>query len=423
MWRCVVNIGLGFAYRVVGDVGAAARAFEEASRLGEKGGNLSGALFAFSNCATLLISQGQLHEAERIYKEALRVAAAHGGELLPITGHIHIGLGRLLYEWNDLTGAREYLEEGLRRSNSVGYAAPDVMLALARVRKAMGHDSAAREIAEQADKLGERPDAHSHFVAQARLERVHLHLMEEEVQPAAQWARSSGLKPDDPPNTWREAEYLMLARVLVATGKADDALPLIEALMRLAEVSGRQGDLLSLLIVKTIAYQQSQRGAEARLTLERALELGEGGSYVRSLVDGGEPVRSLLSAIYQSLKRGQAGNRFSRDYVERLLLAVRKGDAQAVRAEVQVGEGTAQASAASVNSPSANAPAELVEPFSERELEVIKLIAAGRSNQEIADQLFVALSTVKWHVNNIYGKLNVKSRTQAAKRARQLGLL
>jgi LuxR family maltose regulon positive regulatory protein len=105
------------------------------------------------------------------------------------------------------------------------------------------------------------------------------------------------------------------------------------------------------------------------------------------------------------------------------LLAFRAGDVSGGADETPSGEGEVRPSPGSVASTAAVAPAELVEPFSDRELEVIRLIAAGRSNQEIADQLFVALSTVKWHVNNIYGKLNVKSRTQAAKRAGQLGLL
>jgi LuxR family maltose regulon positive regulatory protein len=296
------------------------------------------------------------------------------------------------------------------------------MLALARVRKAMGHETAAREIVEQADKMGDRPNAHTLFATQARLERVQLHLMEEEVQQAAHWARGSGLNPEDPPNTWREAEYLMLARVLVATGKPDAALPLLEAFIKIAEASGRQGDLLSLLIVKTTAHQQSQKGSEARTTLEQALELAQSGSYVRSFVDEGEPIRAVLSSIYQAIKKGHGGDRLSRDYVEKLLLAFRNVDANAGKDEAQSSEGEVRPASINVDSTAA-APAELVEPFSERELEVIRLIAAGRSNQEIADQLFVALSTVKWHVNNVYGKLNVKSRTQASKRARQLGLL
>jgi LuxR family maltose regulon positive regulatory protein len=409
MWRCVVNVGLGFAYRVVGDVAAATRAFGEASELGQKGGNLSGALFAFSNCASLLITQGKLREAEQQYREALRVAAAHRGEALPITGQIHIGLGRLLYEWNELEEARGYLEEALRRGEAIGYAAPDVMMSLARVRRALGDHSAARELADKATRLLDEPDQHSIFALQAQLERVSLALAENEVDLASRWARSSGLSPDDEPNPWRQSEYLTLARVLIAQRKPDVCLPLIDRLTRLAEASTRWGDVITYLVVQATAYQAKDESDNAVACLNRALALAEPAGYVRSFVDEGSLLHAPLNQIYQSLKKGQSGFGFSRDYVERLLLAFLQQNQRDGSYLSQPGVSTK--------------PAGLVEPFSDRELEILRLVASGSSNQEIADKLFVAVSTVKWHVNNIFGKLGVKSRAQAAARAKQLKLV
>ena len=124
-------------------------------------------------------------------------------------------------------------------------------------------------------------------------------------------------------------------------------------------------------------------------------------------IDEGEPILSLLNDIHQSLKRNRnPGISASRDYVERLLSAAR---------------GQTVVSAKPSQTPTANLT--LVEPLSDREMEIILLISAGHSNQEIADKSFVALSTVKWHINNIYGKLQVTSRTQAILRAQQLGLV
>jgi LuxR family maltose regulon positive regulatory protein len=182
---------------------------------------------------------------------------------------------------------------------------------------------------------------------------------------------------------------------------------MLETLIRMAETSKRSGSLIEALVVKAGATASMGDTDGARASLERALMLAEPEAYVRIFVDEGKPVETLLGQIYQGLKRGDASVGISRDYIERLLLAFRTGSEQR--------EGGEQSTASRV--------AGLVEPFSERELEVIRLLSTGLSNKEIAVRLFVALSTIKWHVNNIYGKLNAKNRTQAISRARDLGMV
>jgi LuxR family maltose regulon positive regulatory protein len=408
IWRCVVNIGLGYAYRVAGNITAAAQSFAEASRLGHVGGNLSGALFARSNWASLLIMQGRLHEAEQVYQDALRVAAAHKGDLLPITGQIHIGLGRLLYEWNELEQAARYLAEGLKRAEAFGFCSPEVLMMLARVRRAEGDEETSQLLVAEAIEDLQTSETHIHSAMLARLEHVRLMLAQGDVQAASRWAKTSGLSFDAEPTAWREPETITFARVLIAQGQAEKIMPLVEALRRAATAGGRRGSLIEILAVQATAYHASGQATAAQTCLGEALAMAEPERYVRVFVDEGKPMLALLHQVYQSLKERPASATFSREYVERLLIVQRKAETVTVRAPEAVATTTQQP---------------LVEPLSQRELEILRLIAAGRSNKEIAQELFVAVSTIKWHVNNIFGKLNVQSRTQAIARAQRLGIL
>jgi LuxR family maltose regulon positive regulatory protein len=403
-WRSVVNISLGFAYRVAGDIAAATRAFSEAGRLSEAGDNLSGALYAHNNCGALLISQGQLSEAERVYREALRIARDRKGELLPITGQIYIGLGRLLYEWNRLDEAARCLDEGRKRAETGGVHLADIFMTLARVHYAARDVEAMRRAIDAAARSSAMQGISAAFMAQAELEGARLELAQGDVAAAVRWAKGANLDTAQP-TSWRENEYLTLARVLIAQGMAERALSLLESLHRAA--SGRAGSLIEILVLQAIALRASGKLDEALGCLKKSLALAEPADYVRVFVDEGEPLAALLHQVYQGSKkqrRWQAD--FSREYVERLLLELRSGkndqdnSAEAIEANDR-----------------------LVEPLRTRELEILRLIAAGHSNQEIAAKLFVAPSTIKWHVKNLYGKLNVGNRAQAIARAQQQKLL
>jgi LuxR family maltose regulon positive regulatory protein len=408
-WRCVVNISLGFAYRLAGEITAAARAFIEASRLGEAGGNLSGALYALSNCGALLISQARLSEAERLYRDGLRMARERKADLLPILGQIHFGLGRLLYQQSRLDEAAHHLNEARARCEAGGFPAADVMMSLSRVRYAQRDDEAAQAAMSEAMQSSGLSGISAIFAAQAEMEQARLKLSQGDAAAARRWARAAKLSLDQP-LLWREAEYLTLARLLVAQGEAERAMPLLELFREAAVATERQGSLIEILAVEATALEASGRGEAAQDCLKQALGLAEPEGYVRVFVDEGEKMLALLQQIYQQLKkdRGEEDG-FSRKYVERLLMEW--------RGERQGADGLPETNGAN------NSASELVEPLSERELEILRLIAAGLANQKIAEKLFVAPSTIKWHVGNIYGKLNVRSRTQAIARARQLKLL
>jgi LuxR family maltose regulon positive regulatory protein len=193
-------------------------------------------------------------------------------------------------------------------------------------------------------------------------------------------------------------DYVMAARVLMAQENLDEAARLLQGLLEQAEKGGRRTRQIEILLLQALTADAQGAGAQALVPLEQALSLAEPEGFVRAFVDEGPPMARLL---YRAASAGRAPG-----YVGRLLSAFPSTEPQPV------------ASAA------AGAPgAEMIEPLSERELEVLLLIAEGLTNQEIAARLFLSLNTVKGHTRNIYGKLGVHSRTQAVSKARTLGLL
>jgi LuxR family maltose regulon positive regulatory protein len=191
---------------------------------------------------------------------------------------------------------------------------------------------------------------------------------------------------------------MILARLLIAQGRRDEALKLLQRLLESAQACGRTSRAIEILILQALALQAENDTDQAITSLERALTFAEPGGFIRIFVDEGPPMAHLL---YEALARGIAP-----DYVHRLLSAF--PDAKPEPA----------------SPPSTQASkSDLIEPLSEREIEVLELVAEGLSNQEIASRLFLSQHTIKAHTRNIYGKLDVHSRTEAVARCRALGIL
>lgn len=393
-WRSVVSSSLGQVYLRAGNVPGAAQSFGAASRLGSQGSNLTATLSAIHRQAQLLMVLGQLRNAERAYREGLRLAAERGGDAWPILAPIYLGMGRLQYEWNDLIAAEGYLAQAARVAEANGAAAPEVLLATARVQQARGNSAAARLLVDQA---GDLLAAHTKLRAAEWAvwpEGVRILLAQGEVRAARRWVAAWGLSLDEEPVLWRGPEYLALARLTIAEGRPEAALPLLRSLQAIAAAGGCRGLEAETCLVLALAYQAVDDAAGALAHVQAALRVTAPEEFVRLFADEGQPIITLLGQIKDH------------DYVPHLFaMLTKKSETPAPGPTPDL---TAQL---------------LVEPLTERQLEILKLIAAGYSNQEIAGELFLGVSTVKWHLLGIFGKLQVKNRTQAVAHGRQLGLI
>jgi LuxR family maltose regulon positive regulatory protein len=409
MRGAVTNI-LGAAYDSVGDAVAAGRAFSEAAELSRAAGNILIAHIALGNLSRVQQIHGRLHEAAETCRSALQMAATGGGPVLPAAGTAHVGLAAVLREWNDLNAARGHLDKGIELGRRAGIVelvvAGSVMLA--RVHEAQGDLDGAVKTIQEAARLAKNYEVSAGLIVEVAACRARLLMAQGHLEVASRWAHESGLDADCGAVHLQHTEYLVLAQVLIASARSDQpncwdqAMMLLGRLLQDAEAQGRMGHAIEVLALQASALQERGETAPAMDALARALSIGEPEGYVRTFVDMGAPMSGLL---HQAMARGLAP-----EYVRKLLVAF-GGTAETAQGAAEVAGG----------SPSAGHS--LVEPLSEREMEVLMMVVAGLSNREIARRLVITEGTAKWHVHNIYGKLAVHSRTQAVARAKELSMI
>jgi LuxR family maltose regulon positive regulatory protein len=410
--RSVLADNLGMVHLLNNDVDAAIDSFEQAVELSQRTGNLMISIGALCNVAGLWMIRGQLRKANELYERALRMATNHRGRLLPVAGKAMLGLGEIWREWNDLDKAANYLTQGIDLMHQYGEIGTIMgCLTLGRVKLAGGDLDAAQALADQAQDIAVRFDATmiddvivstfqaQIWIVQGRLEEVRdwVEEVESKRNAAVEPERLEQI-PKRPLGQLQIIEYLTLARMYVALGREEDALDVLESIRLSTEDYGHIQTLIRILVLKSVAYHKLRQVDQAIEALQRALTLGEPEGYTRVFIDEGEPMSRLL---YTAAAQG-----INPEYTGRLLSSL------------------SDELVAPIPPERASSPGgELIEPLSDRELEVLELIAQGLSNQEVASNLYISLSTVKGHTGNIYGKLGVKNRTQAVAKARSLGLL
>ena len=403
--RGLSDILPGFAYWASGDLEAAHKAVTDAISNMRMTGKIPFIISFTSYLADIQIAQGRLHETEKTYLHLLEYVTERGGTEVKETAVLHLGLSELYFERGDLETAKRHLQ----RSKELGEqpAFPPWyrhwVCAHVRIMKAQGDLDGVIEMLNGAERLYYRhpiPDMRplAALVAQAQLAQGNL-------IEVLRWVHEQGLSVDDDLSYLREFEHITLARLLIAQYKHDQvdetiqgAMGLLERLLKAAEGGERNGSIIEILLLQALAYEARKDIYTALKPLARALKLAEPEGYFRIFVDAGPPMARLL---YKALSREIAP-----DYVHRLLGAF-PGDEPEKADSLQP----------------QRRDSELIEPLSEREIEVLQLIAEGLSNQEIGSRLYLSLNTVKAHTRNIYGKLGVNNRTQAGARARALGIL
>jgi LuxR family transcriptional regulator, maltose regulon positive regulatory protein len=392
--HCTVAFILGNANVRAGNVAEAEKCFAEAARLGEQSGNIHIALPALCILAEQGARHGRLHHAFRAYQDALRLGTGESGHLLPIASQALVRIGNLYFEWNDLVAAGQHLEKSVELSALWGNADVQMFcnLSLARLRQVQGNQNAALTRLAEAVQIAQRSTLTAPASAILAAFQMRIALANGDLPSAAQLAEQRGLRHDGELNAVTEVEYIAYARVLVAQRDFAAADALLERLYQKAEADHRRSSVIEILILRSLVFQALTDISQALTMLGTALALAEPEGYVRVFIDEGEPMIELLR---------RAGSRgIAPRYVTNLLSATTP------KAEI-----------------SDRAVQPLIEPLSEREIEVLGLLAAGLSNQAIAEKLFVAVGTVKAHTSSIYRKLDVTNRTQAVARARDLNLI
>jgi LuxR family maltose regulon positive regulatory protein len=400
--RSFAAFRLAEAYRTADDLEAASAAFAETAELGRAAGHEYLVLRAMSRQAKLQMAQARLRKADHVLQRTLRFAVERGGDSLLATGEAYVVVGKLLYEWDKLETAARRLKEGIRLAERMGQfdTLVEGYVTLSRLEVAQGNAESALESALEASKLAQRSGA-GEVIVEAAAWNARLHLTRNDLTAAVLELERIADVPAVSVSMVRETEQLARARLTVARGEHEEALRLLEALRQSTEAAGRTGKLIEILTLQALALWERSRRERALGTLMRALALAEPEGYVRTFVDEGAKVGELLSAALEARQRGHpdAAIRIPARYLAKLLAVLAQESAAP-----DVGE-------------------QLSEPLSERELEVLALIAAGDSNEEIASKLFVSVSTVKTHINNLYRKLGTRSRTQAVARATEMSLL
>ena len=386
-----------------GELEAAHRAFADAIALMRTSGNTLSAIRGTFVLGDIRVAQGRLHEAAGIYESGLRLATEQVETAAPETDELHLGLCELHREWGDLEGASARLRiitESAERSAHAGNR-QRWCTASARVREARGDLGGALDRLDEAETHDIRSPLPR--VRPIAAMKVRIWIAQGRVDEAMEWVRDRRLSVDDDLGYLREFEHITLARVLIARHASGgderslhEALALLDRLRTAADEGGRTGSVIETLVLESLARRALGDVRGALQPLQRALALAEPEGYLRVFVDEGGRMRDLLR---HATARGIAGG-----YTRRVLSAF---DAPAPAA-TPPGGGPAQGSVRSLTT---------------RELEVLRLIAAGLRNQEIAHHLSISQATVKRHIANAYDKLGARHRTEALARANELKLL
>jgi LuxR family maltose regulon positive regulatory protein len=380
-FRPVISFNLGLQAEERGDLELAAQAFSETIPLARQTQNNNIFHLAAGHLANIQYVQGRLSAARQTHNQALAEAKDLGQLLSPFVAISHASLGRIHYEWNDLTSAERYFDTGLAQARLWNQWESLVPLALGRARLKMRADDPQGAL-KILDELVSPPVAGMDLPLKAFAAR----LRERDLGSAWLAATIKGTMPE--PTPVNEAWLLEVARVLAVLKRREEAVDLIHKIVRFARSGGRTHTLIQAQVALAIVGDLPE-------ALLEALQLAQPEGYISTFLDEGEPMQNMLNHV---LKKYRLMPEIS-TYIEKLLLFFKPAHQKPKQA------------------------AGLVEPLSEREVEVLRYMADGLSNPEIASRLYLSPNTLKAHAQNIFMKLDVHNRLQAVGKARELGII
>jgi LuxR family transcriptional regulator, maltose regulon positive regulatory protein len=394
-WRASASGLMAIAFWGSGDLEGAYSAWAECVAGLRQAGHIADIFGCTIAMADIRLTQGRLGAAMRTYEQTLQGVPEQSGPALRGTADMYVGMSEVYRERDDLpTATRQLLaSQELGEHNGLPQNRYRWRVAMARIRQAEGDLAGALDQLNEAERLymGDMfPNVRPVPALKARV-----WIAQGSLGEALGWAHEHGLSADDDLNYLREFEHITLARMLLAQRAepdVDQAARLLDRLLLAAEEGERTGRVIEILVLRALTHQRLGDTPAALACLERAVTLAEPEGYVRLFADEGPPIAALLKAL---TKQRTAGN-----YVRRLLAAA--------------GEMTGH------DSPVKQA---LIEPLSERELDVLRLLGSELDGPAIARELTVSLNTIRTHTKNIYAKLAVTSRRAAVSRATELGLL
>jgi len=381
---------LGQSLEMQGEIAAAADVYRDAFQSRSKSGNQLGTLVVLTNLVFALNELGERRQALEWCQQMVGGRANPAGHSFSLAEGAYLAWSLLSFEANELSLAREQALRAVVLCQQ-GHIIDGLLWAqyvLARVHLANGELDGMREVCREARRLATQVKR-LHGAWFAALE-AQASLLEEDLATATSWAAAANLTPADVPHRWNEMQYFTYVRLLLAQNRPEEARTLLATLEGSAKQGERRRSLISIYLQQALVHQALGHEKQALARVEEALRLAAPQDYRRAFLDEGVSIMGMLPRV----------RHIAPAFVDSLQAA---GGTSAPLAQ--------------------GALTELVEPLTEREVEILRLIAAGRSNPEIAELLYLSLNTVKWHAKNLYGKLGVSNRVAAITRAQELDLL
>ncbi len=409
--RGIPSALLGLAYLSCGELAQAHTRMVDSMSYFERSGNVVLAITGTFSIADIEMTQGRLRAAMATYQRAIALVNAQGDVILG-AADLYLGLGELYYEQGDDERAREHFQRAQAIATQPWHHAQRIYeyrsrLIQARVEQEQQAFDAALKLLAEADVL--MAQLHIPDMRPIAARKARVWIAAGRLGDALNWARESGLSIGDELSYMREYEHVTLARLRLAQFQdsrkehwLEEALQLLGRLLESAENGNRMGSVIEILLLQTLAYQYQANMAQSQATLANALTIAEPEGYVRTFSAEGQPIANLLTALHDQSQAyfGNSADQM-KDYCRKLLVTF-----------------------PNQRQPADPAPAQtLVDPLSEREQDVLRLLNTDLTGPQIANALSVSLNTMRTHTKNIYSKLNVSSRRMAVRRAQELNLL